>query len=262
MPEEEITEEETEVAEEETKEEEAEAEAEKETVPLATFLEQRNATRAAEQMAEESNAKFAKLDERLNVLTAKHTEAAEIDKDEDPIGWLAGDNAKIHEKLDQGGEVLQGMVQQQQLQQIRQTVDGMEQQFKATHSDYYTAVKYVADNLDKQLTAMGVSESVRAAQIEQYKNYIVVAALKNNKNPAEALYKAAKATGYKPANGTPDAEHEKLAIIAQGIEQSKSLSGGRTRQPKGITSDALLDLTDDEFDAATDGDNWEKLMGG
>ena len=109
------------------------------------------------------------------------------------------------------------------------------------------------------------------ALLESEEAAIVERAFLSGKNPAAQLYKIAKTLGYKPAakeepKGKSDADKvlesaKKLAEIQKGMDKNKSVSGG------GGGNDApslieLADMDDAEFDKATSGKNWEKMMGG
>jgi hypothetical protein len=108
--------------------------------------------------------------------------------------------------------------------------------------------------------------------LESEEAAIVERAMMNGENPAAKLYKIAQTLGYKPAAkeepkpGKTEADKvvlaaEKLAQIQKGMEKNKSVSGGGGADSAPSLAE-LAEMDDAEFDKATSGENWKKMMGG
>lgn len=156
-----------------------------------------------------------------------------------------------------------------QLQRIAQS---HEADFKKTAPDYDEAFQYVRKMRDQELEYMGYADpGVRQQIIQNDALQIAAQALQGNRNAAEVVYNIAKARGWAgkaPAPTTqpvapaqsPDAK--KLATVAKGQAASQSLGQVSGSAPAEMSVESLLKMSDSEFEEATKGDNWRKMMGG
>jgi hypothetical protein len=73
-------------------------------------------------------------------------------------------------------------------------------------------------------------------------------------NPAQMIYELSKHRGYKPASS----EEDKLDTIERGQKQKALGSNGAA--PKKLTLEALAQMSDEDFAAATKGGKWASLL--
>lgn len=225
-----------------------------ETVPVGVLVEERHRRQALEVEVATQKQRFEKLDERLSVLNERMA-PAETDRDEDPLGWLSQKHETLEAQTKEQTEAisrLQGMIESSQLQQ---QVAAQEAQFTSQHPDYGDAATYLLERVQSILPP-GLGDLERKQYINQYAQWITSEATKVGRSPAEAVYSLAKDAGFAPGE-TP--KGDPLAEVARGIKASKSLSSAPGKTPKALTLEALGELDDDDFDAATEGGNWEKL---
>ncbi|KKL73782.1 hypothetical protein LCGC14_2071460, partial [marine sediment metagenome] len=142
------------------KEEEKPEEEKKETprVPLPELQAERKKRQAAEADAAEQREKFARVDERLNLLNEKF-KAPETPFEEDPGAYLKeqgektqGNISQLQDQIKQFTE--QGEAQQQQSNLV-QAVTSSEVAFRQEHSDYDDAIKHLRAGRDREFQAMG-----------------------------------------------------------------------------------------------------------
>ena len=136
----------------------------------------------------------------------------------------------------------------------------IETQYATKQKDYYDAVGYLRDARIKEYQIAGYSPSDAAHLAQQEALSIAWNATQSGKNGAEVFYSLAKQRGFKPPV-QQKSEIDKLKELEKNIKSSKTLgpSGGKDGD---LTLAQLAEMSEDEFDKATAGDNWRKLMGG
>lgn len=117
----------------------------------------------------------------------------------------------------------------------------------------------------------GYNEPQVIQLLESEEAAIVERAFLSGENPAKKFYEIAKALGYQPKAKEAEKKAdptlkvvesaEKLAQIAKGMEKNKSVSGGGSADSAPSLTE-LADMDDAEFEKATSGDNWKRMMGG
>ncbi len=142
--------------------------------------------------------------------------------------------------------------QQQAYQQFYSQVTAREQEFAAEHPDYFDAVQHLRNSRQEEYQAAGYTPEQVRFIVEQEAHDVAANALRNNQNPAESFYKLATLRGW-----TNDIN--RLETVKRGVETNQTLgtsgeSGGR------VTLASLAAMDDSEFEAATQGGNWRKLM--
>jgi len=80
-------------------------------------------------------------------------------------------------------------------------------------------------------------------------------ALRQEKNPAESLYKIAQARGYKKADPTPGPDDKKakeaeraLKEVASGIDKASKTLSDAGEEEKKTSLNSLMDASDEDFD--------------
>jgi hypothetical protein len=242
----------------------------KQTVPLATLLEEREERKRFErELAEERRARQT-LDERTNLIlqrmqqpaAEKPAEAVVPELEKDPVGHLVGRLSAAERQAQQAAQQAAQNAQQQQqawqAQQVQQAIveraQGLEAEFQIEHEDYPAAVQFLMKKRGEELAVIGQEAAQRAASIKQEGFALAVHAMQNNRNPAALLYELARMRGYAPAATEPPASPqvpaagERLQNLAAGQRQARSLSDTRGSGPAPLTANALLQMSEQEFD--------------
>lgn len=236
------------------------------TVPLKTFLQMKGQNQELQRSMAQMNQNQVILDQRLAALNEMF-QAPPPDKDTEPFDYLDHRFDQVAEDNAQLRQALEVQMQEAQSARINAHVTSQVTQFAGANPDYYDALNHLLENRAKELEVMGVEDIQTALANDQ--SQLVGASLKVGANPAERVYELAKGRGYvRKTNGapktTPPADAgASLKAMAQNIEASKTLeqapgTGGQAE----ITGEALLNMTDKEFDAATKDDNWRDLFKG
>jgi len=250
-------------------------------VPHQALHEEREVRKASERKIAELSERYARLEERTNLLlqrAAQPEPAAEAPIPElatDPVGHFAGRLNQTDQRLQaatqQTGQQQQQITQILQQQAIHQAVtqraQSLEREFETEHPDYGDAVKFVSNKRFEQMAAIGVPAEQRAQQLQQEGFALAVHAMQNGRNPADLIYSLAQTYGYAPVDNSrgnsgtvdsasqqhpgpqPPAPAQRLQNIAAGQQQGRSLSQARGTGPVPMTAQRLLEMTTKEFDA-------------
>lgn len=234
---------------------EAEPEEQK-TVPLAALREEREKRKKAQEEARKRETDFARLQGRLETLErlAKEPEKPAAP---DPLQTLERLDAKERERE-------QARIAEQEQAAITSRYLEDARSFAAETADFKEAYQHVVDSRVRELQLQGWPLIDAQAQAQRDEVAIARIALQRGERPAQVIYELAKARGYarkEPAKQvqTPS---EKLETVTKGQQAARSLSNAAGGTPKPGSLEALLHMSDDEFDEATSGKNWRKLMGG
>ena len=237
-------------------------------VPLGALHEERMRRKAAEAQMQElrrQNEEYNKwraqneqiLAERLAALQPK----PQIDPVENPVGFLANQQAETQKLIAQFQEEQRQQQEQQRhnaaLQQFTHIVTTSEQQFAKEKPDYFEAVNYAKAFKAKEYMTFGYSEQEAKQLVDQDAIGIAQRALQLGENPANLAYQYALTAGYKPSVNA----EQKLNMMEAGQKASKP-SGGSGKSPT-PSLEALLAMSDDDSYRATKDDNaFKKLVGG
>ena len=186
----------------------------------------------------------------------------------DPVGHILATQQELARRVEQitsAGQQQQHLTaqQQQQLAAVTNVVTrarALEGQFRVATPDYDQATQWLAAQRHAELEEIGVADPAeRAAILQQQDLGIADRALQTGRNPAEVLYKTAKARGYKAPAGNgaaPDAgagnvnaqqTGQRLQQIAAGQQQSRSIGQMRGGAPPPLTAQRLIEMPLDEF---------------
>lgn len=252
---------------------EGQTEAEKppQMVPHAALHEERvQRQRVTQELAKEREER-AKLTGRFEVLERlargeQRQEAPKIPgKDEDIVGYLEGNQAVTRKDLDELKTWRQQQEQetqrQQNMQGFRGAVAQHEETFRQTSPDYDDATQFLRASRDEELQDVGYTDpNLRKQIIDGEAIALADQAMRQGKSPAEGFYKMAVRRGYKKAAPaiTPG---QRADTIRQGQKAGQSLAtAGGGGAAKGMSPEALLAMTDEDFDKLTDKD-WKKAFG-
>ena len=183
---------------------------------------------------------------------------AEPDPETDPIGALK------HAR-DQLRKMQEVTAQQQYAQQLNAVAYQAATQYAQQVPDYRDAYSYAINSRARELEALGTPREAIPTILQREEMNLIDTAVRNGRNPAEAIYHFAKARGFQgktapaaapvapvaPAAPNPALQQQKAAVAA-------SASAGGAPAAKGELSVAeIANLKGAAFDAA-----WNKLFGG
>lgn len=241
-------------------------------VPHGALAEARAKARAFREKLAEEQRERARLEGRLEALMAGQKPAAEPDKPvkfaDDPMkagSKLEEETAALKAKLD---EIEQRDALRQHVSAMNQALIGAETSFKAASPDYEQAKMHARTSYFEELKMIGYDDNQAFNEVARKEQQIVNAAFQRGENPAETIYKLAKArgwTGAKPAPAVPSPA-DKVATAAKGQEAAKSLSAAPGGAAAELSVEALAGLSDEDFAAkfgGAKGDReFRKLFGG
>lgn len=233
-----------------------EAAEEPKTVPLAALREEREKRKKAQEEIRKREADYARLYGRLETLErlAKEPEKAPAP---DPLADLEALKARERERE-------QAQRQDQENAAVKSQYFAAAKEFAAETPDFKEAYNYAVESRVKELTLLGWPEDQAAVRAQYDELDFVKAVIQSGRNPAQQIYALAQARGYsrkEPAKQAPSPT-EKLESVTKGQQAARSLSNAAGAPSKPDALEALLNMSDEEFDAATEGKNWRKLMGG
>lgn len=216
-------------------------------VPHAALHEERR----KRQQLESELAEFRRFKEQIEAEKAK---AAIPDVNADPVGHLNYTSQEVAALREKAARQEQADQQRQTEERFRLTVVASERDFTKTTPDYFEAMEHLRSQRDQELQMYGVHDLAERQQIMNREAMgIAWNAMQNGENPAKRAYELAKFRGYK---AKPKAS-EQIETLQKGAEAAKSLSGKGGQSPAALSPEALLDMSDDEFDK-----HFEKVMRG
>jgi len=233
-------------------------------VPLAELQRERERRKEVEQ-------RTAKLEERLTQLFERANRPPEPkpepvpDFQSDPATHLKANLDQTRAEQRQIMEELRRRNEAERFQEARNQFisryAAAASEFADENPDFRDAYTHLAKSRDEELRILGWDDpQERQRRIEAEEHQIVMQAFNAGVNPAERLYAFAKHRGYR---GPAANDADKLDTIAAGQKSAKSLTAAGGSAPAGrVTAAQLIEMSDEEFAAATKGDRWRKLMGG
>lgn len=250
----------------ETPDPDADTTGRKQLVPLGALQEERTKRQERERELEETRASNQRMQERFNemmmrlqgVQLEKPAEQEEVipDFNDDPAGHVEGLKRQFGKQLaelQQSMQQTQGHTQQQQqVQYLAQQATIAEDEFRKTAPDYDLAADYFRTVKMAEYEAIGLDPLTAQQQLARDCTGLVQLATQQKVNPAEKMYKLAKALGYKPnaapkPNGAPTAAAPKARMptslaTANGAPRAPDEDGG------GMSLEKVANMSDAEFD--------------
>lgn len=224
-------------------------------VPLKALQEERQKRAEYERRVQEYERRLAELEQRV----PKQPEAPEVpepDPETDPIGALKHAREQLR-------KMQEATAQQQREAQLNAIAYNSAVQFSQQAPDYRTAYEYAVKSRAQELAVLGADEASIPAIIKREELNLVETAVRNGRNPAEAIYQFARARGYAGPVAAAPAPAPVPAAPDPALQQAKkavaaSASAGGAPASKGDLSDNdLANLKGAAFDAA-----WQKRFGG
>lgn len=226
-------------------------------VPLAVLLAERE--KASQRMAKYE----ARLEKLQELLTPPKPEQEVINPETDPIKAiqnLAQELETLKEEKKLVGEV----------QAIAQFGQRQAQAFVQEKPDFYDAYNHLRQARANQLLETGTVQSPQELNntVLREEQDILKMCARMQIDPARFMYNLAMTAGYTPQQAQQQtvqapSQEEKIKIQSQGQQRAAATASKMSSGSGGpIDLKALVNLSDEEFDKATSGNNWKKIAGG
>jgi hypothetical protein len=248
-------------------------------VSIHALHEERERRKESEAQLQQLREQAAKMEERFaqfqqrwqeQQAAAQQPQEPEVTYEDNPAEYLRRQTEKLQQETEaqrQRNQQQEELAQQQEAyRNFYAQVTSQEQQFAQSQADYYDAVQHLREARAQEYAAAGYDPQQVQTIITQEAHSVAANALRNGRNPAQAFYELAKLRGWSTAQASAAApepppvseEVQRLETVRRGVEANQTLgtageTGGR------LTLAQLSEMDDDEFMAATDGDNWRKL---
>ena len=116
-------------------------------------------------------------------------------------------------------------------------------EYSKAQPDFNEAYKFLLESRKNEYLAVGYSHEQVSEFLQADELAIVQKAFQDEANPAERIYKIAQTRGYtKKAEAKPNLEN-----LEKGIKQNKTLASVSGASSKGLTLEAIADMSDEEF---------------
>lgn len=228
-------------------------------VPLKALQEERQKRAEYERKLQDYERRFAELEQRMPRPPEPQAEP-EPDPETDPIGALK------HAR-DQLRRIQEQTAQQQQEARLSQIAYQAASTFREQAPDYPDAYRYAINSRAAELSALGTPQDAIPQILRVEEMSLIETAVRNGRNPAEAIYQFARARGFNPnpapppapvvppapASVAPAAPDPALQKVKQSVAASAA-AGGAAAAKNELTDKDISNLRGAAFDAA-----WEKL---
>ena len=185
-------------------------------------------------------------------------QVVEPDPETDPIGALKHAREQQRQLQEAIQQQQQAAQQQQYVQQLNQVAYQAATQFQQQAPDYQDAYRYALPSRAQELVALGTPETQVANILQREELSLIDTALRNGRNPAEAIYQFAKARGFSGKQAAQPAPAANPMLQQAKAAVAPSATSGGAPAAKGTISDAdMANLKGAAFDAA-----WNKRFGG
>lgn len=235
-------------------------------VPLAALHEERTRrkelTARLDAMTASQAERDAKIEARLAAIVQANAPPAPT-FEESPAEYLKNEVAQGRQAAEEANRNFQTFQQQQEqermVQRAASEVNSAEAAFAQQTPDYLQAVDFMRGQRTAEFEALGHdAETAKQLATREMMEGAIVNASKGI-NPAQVAYRLAQARGYKPKAAGTDAATT-LENQQKGVAAARSLGSGGSSATGKPSIQALLDMTDDEFNESTKGNKWEKLF--
>lgn len=248
-------------------------------VDYGAFHAEREKRKASDAKAQEAERNLATALGRFSVLEqiakqqtapAQATTETIPDINTDPVGHFKAQFEKTQRELADVTRWRQAQEGEKtalnNAQQLARIAADSEVEFTKSTPDYADAAKHLIASRTAELKALGFKDGDIQQYIRSDSVMIAAQALNNNMSPAAVVYEFAKARGYQAraaaavADPAQTADALKIAAAAKGQKEASPLGqvGGQAAATTSV--DALLKMSDADFEKATQGDNWRKLF--
>lgn len=217
---------------------------------------------------------------RLPGQPAPEHQAPLPDVQTDPVAHFQARAEMLERQLQamqqQQGQMTEAQRQQAQQQQFVEAYRAQATQYAQSNPDFAPAYQAWFSGLVQEAQAAGLAPQEAMAWAQSQEMAVAQRAMQQEVNPAERILAMAKVRGWKPPAPQqqqapqpgwqpPAADpHAAFSALERGAAASRSVgtNGVGGAPPQGLTAERLASMPWDEFQRATDGDAWERLMRG
>ena len=218
----------------------------------------------------EERGKRKELESKLAQMEGRFQEFMERAAPKEPEATIPEFDEDPAEHLRMSQEVTQRTVQslaEQQAQEVeqryqRQQIDAFAGRLKQSEADfakanpsYEDAASFLRDSRKAEYKMLGWQEHEVESKLIEETIMLGIDAERRGISPAQRFYDIAKGRGFQPKAGSPVSNLQQVKD-----NQGTTSLGSNGVSPRRATLADLADMNDDEFDKATDGDNWKRLL--
>ena len=233
-------------------------------VPLKALQEERQKRAQYEQMLMQREQEMmqmrAWIDQQQQMQQGQPPEPeqfSEPDPETDPIGALKAARDQLRE--------MQATAQEQAyVQQLNQVAYQAATEAQQRVPDYNDAYRYAINSRAQELAALGTPQQAIPQILQQEELRLIDTAVRNGRNPAEAIYHFAKARGFQgkaaapaPVAAPAPAAPDPVMAQAKAAVAASASAGGAPASKGSVTVADLANLNGAAFDSA-----WNKLFSG
>lgn len=234
-------------------------------VPLEALHEARGIQRELREQLRRSEESRASMEKRFSELMERLSPA----KPQTPA-FEENPAEHLRTRVEQTQEQLQRLAQSQEQQtreaQFQNWYRAQAAQFSAQQQDFLPAYESFISTRARELQEHGLGQQEITERVRLEERQLAISAAQIGMNPAQMIYQAALAKGYKPAandtapkfDARAPSPAEKLQNVAEGIKSSKSLSSVPGKPSENLTLEYIANLPDHEF--AKYAKDWEGTM--
>jgi hypothetical protein len=217
----------------------------KETIPLRTYLQERERAAAASRRSDELAREIDELKARLEEIQ----ESGAPDYDDDPKGYV---DRKLQKIASQQEQKAQPEPQDSEATILNQQIMSDAQQVMAKHPDFADALDHVRSQLYHQHLLSGVPEAEITKTILNAETNLAKALFAQGRSPSEFVYNYAAEHGYKPKGQKPQVTQEKSKIddLERGQKAASPMPSGDGVSPSGSSSRSHLNALDQAMSEA------------
>jgi hypothetical protein len=164
-------------------------------VPLKALQEERQKRAEYERKLDEAVRRMAELEQRVPK-APEPTPEPEPDPETDPIGALKHAREQLRRMQEE-------TAQTQRVTQLNQIAYQSATAFKEQAPDYPDAYRYAINSRAQELAALGTPQNEIPHILQGEELSLIDTAIRNNRNPAEAIYQFAKARGFNASAPAP-----------------------------------------------------------
>ena len=218
----------------------------------------------------EERGKRKELESKIAQMEGRFQDFVERAAPKEPDAEIPGFDEDPAEYLRMNQEATQRTVQsisQQQAQEVeqryqRQQIDAFagrlgesEADFAKTNPSYFDAANFLRESRMAEYKMLGWKEHEVQSKITEETVMLGLDAEQRGISPAQRFYDIAKGRGFQAKSGSPVGNLQQVKD-----NQGTTSLGSNGVSPRRATLAVLADMNDDEFDKATDGDNWKRLL--
>lgn len=224
-------------------------------VPLAELMEERRQRQAATEelrhLREMTDRGNARLEQLMQTLQPRAPAEPAPDLNTDPVGYFQRQTAELARQVQELAQFKQRIEQtgqrSTQEQQFYQAYHAQAAEFQQQAPDLGDAMKHLASSLRADYQAVGLTPAEAQEQIDAQERFIVAKAMREGRNPVEAMYALAKARGYSGAQPAQNGQARMQAMQAGQAAARTTAGPARGDRFAGLTVETLASMSEAEF---------------